>query len=333
MTRRWTFVAVLFVGIWSWSCSDVTTEAVDLAVIPTPDLQKEPERDSSLQDTLPDSSELPDSTQTDSKLPDQGLADFKVMVISDTHLDPEYPKHKGWLEDVVKAINAGKPGVERLIVTGDLVTYIYPNSPDTSLNLLNQAIGILKKLSVPFHPVMGNHEYKLAPGSDGGATLAKGEAIWNKSTGLQPYYTVITKGWKLVMLNTMRGRANDRAFDDAEVAWLATELAGGKPTMLFLHHPLQTSALKYWCKKNLVTQKQEAAFFALLKQHKSQIKGIFVGHGHLFVKDTLYGVPVFETGSVGENPILGGPQNHHVITVHPASQSITVTKGSPIPYL
>ena len=46
---------------------------------------------------------------------------------------------------------------------------------------------------------------------------------------------------------------------------------------------------------------------AICEQNRDNIRGIFVGHGHFWVKDRLYKeIPVYETASFGDKPEVIG---------------------------
>jgi hypothetical protein len=90
--------------------------------------------------------------------------------------------------------------------------------------------------------------------------------------------------------------------------WIRKELARGEPAVLLFHHPVKTDHFRLWAhKEDMVSEKNEPEFMALCKVHKENIRGVFVGHGHQWVKDKLYKkIPVYETSSFGDKPkVLG----------------------------
>ena len=51
-----------------------------------------------------------------------------------------------------------------------------------------------------------------------------------------------------------------------------------------------------------MTPDKEPRFYAILEKYQQSIKGIFVGHGHRWVQDQLFGtIKVYETDSFGES--------------------------------
>ncbi len=238
--------------------------------------------------------------------------DIHIMVISDVHISRDESKDFR-LESLISDINSGVyPALQGLFVTGDCVSKVYGDTKNgihlESSNNLTKLIDLLRPLPVPYFLVMGNHDYKIDSDKDSDAPFSRQEidtmeAIWKKYTHFEPYYSVHHSGWKFIILNSMRGRYLDRAFDPVQIAWFETELAAGQPVLMFFHHPIETDHFNLWGKRaDLITPEKEPRFYQLCVKHKEQIKGIFVGHGHRWIEDTLFErIPVFETDSFGES--------------------------------
>lgn len=238
--------------------------------------------------------------------------DFQVMVISDTHISNDESKDKRLAQLIDRINNHEFPAVELLFITGDLVACVYgnkePGVPDESNNRIKKLQMILGELKIPHYLILGNHDYRFNRSSDSDSTFSlqaieRMEAIWKRDSGIEPYNALEHKGWKFICLNSMRGRYVNRHFDGEQLDWLEAQLKDERPTILLFHHPLKTDHPRIWCKsKDLMTPENEPRFFFLLENHKFQIKAIFVGHGHRWVKDTLFGkIKVFETDSFGES--------------------------------
>jgi 3',5'-cyclic AMP phosphodiesterase CpdA len=257
--------------------------------------------------------------------------DFHAVVISDTHISNDARKQERLLT-LIGWINTGQlPGVELMVVTGDVVSSVYgsyyPDNPDTSDNRLSRAVDTFRKLHMPFLLAMGNHDYKIGRDRDSDAPFSQEEIfhmekIWEKFTSQPPYYSTNHRGWKFIVLNSMRGRYLQRHFDDQQLQWLNVQLSEGKPSLLFFHHPLQTDHFRIWAKKkDVITEDNEPRFYQLLEKYRKVVKGIFVGHGHRWVNDLLkQTIPVFETESFGdasspEYYVIGFSQQSHTIQV------------------
>ncbi|MFC2133971.1 metallophosphoesterase family protein [Bacteroidota bacterium] len=242
---------------------------------------------------------------------DKYEGDTFIAVISDVHISDDESKEER-LSRLIERINEGaNPKIERLIITGDCVSSVYKDSSKGEAegnNRLRKFIEFFKAISVPINPVMGNHDFKIDKSRDSDAPFDKSEIqqmehLWTKITGFQSFYSADQNGWKLLFLNSMRGKYLNKSFDDEQLDWMASELQKGEPTLLFFHHPVETDNFRIWCKaKDLISIEPEPGLFNILSKYKSQIKGIFVGHGHMWVSDTLFDeIQVYETDSFGDN--------------------------------
>jgi len=238
--------------------------------------------------------------------------DFYVMVISDVHISRDEDKDTR-LNILIEQLNSDfYPKTECLVLTGDVVSKVYSDKKDVvhleSSNNLAKLMGMLNELTIPFYLLMGNHDYKIDGNKDSDAPFSKSEIdtmeiIWKHYTGLEPYYSITINDWKLIMLNSMRGRYLERSFDDQQLKWLEKEISSNQSSILFFHHPIETDHFNIWGKpKDLITKEKEPQFFSICEKYKDKIKGIFVGHGHRWIEDTLNEIiPVYETESFGEN--------------------------------
>ncbi|MDQ7065094.1 MAG: metallophosphoesterase [candidate division KSB1 bacterium] len=262
-------------------------------------------------------------------------ADFKAIVLSDTHISSDTTKTRRLLR-LVQKINAGKfPGVELVFVTGDVVSSVFGKytheNPDTSDNRLRRAVSVLRRLRIPFYLAMGNHDHKIGNFRDSDAPWPQEEIgamweLWRQQTGFAPYYSVKHRGWKFIVLNSMGGRHLNRHFDDTQMDWLGRELEENGPVALLFHHPIKTDHFRFWCKfKDLGSPQKDRRFYRLLRRYQAKIKGVFVGHGHLFVHDVLFGrIPVFETDSFGE----GSDESFYIVSFNAQKQTLRVIKAN-----
>jgi len=249
------------------------------------------------------------------KSPSELPGDFYAMILSDTHISSDKYKD-GRLGELVARLNRGDyPGVEFLLINGDCVSRVYKDytmdNPDTSENRVLKLTGILQGLTIPYYLVMGNHDYKIGPEKDSDAYFSEDEilgmeALWKKWTGFAPYYTFDHHGWRFAVLNSMRGRSQRKHFDEKQLDWLESILEDSMPTVLFSHFPLKTDHLRIWCKKkDLITPDRESRFYSILEAYRENVKGIFVGHGHMWIHDTLFKtIHIYEVESFGDSEKL-----------------------------
>jgi hypothetical protein len=147
---------------------------------------------------------------------------------------------------------------------------------------------------------------------------------------------------RFVFLNSSRGQARTAvcegneheafctgSFDSAQMDWFEEQLALPEPCVLFFHHPPFTDDPgRLWSMLSSFLVEKSDRFYAIAESHKDSILAIFVGHGHLWVKDTLFGtVEVFETSATGDHN--GDASSFHAVVVSPTSGLIDVLKGDP----
>ncbi len=260
--------------------------------------------------------------------------DFYAVIVSDTHVSRDGSKIER-LKKLSGMINRDVlPEVHFVVNTGDVVSRIYgdyrENDPDSGDNRLRRAVTAFNQIQVPWYFAMGNHDYKIGPDRDSDTYFPRQEiemieVIWERETGFKPNYSFDHKGWRIIVLNSMRGRYLHRHFDDEQMAWLENELQENKPAVLFFHHPIETDNFRIWCyPSDLITEENEPEFYRLMEKYKHIVKGIFVGHGHRWVKDTLFDViNVYETNSFGDEDEL----MYYVVGFDSLKKEIAVAKN------
>jgi hypothetical protein len=190
--------------------------------------------------------------------------------------------------------------------------------------------------------VLGNHDYQKGFDPLAGEGISTEdihgiEAVWDKVLGMAPYYSFIHKGIHFIFLNSNRGPLKDQlcpgcqierfctgSFDEAQLRWLEICLEKEVPAILFVHHPMITdSTNKRWAFYNSYRIDPEDPVYDIVRQHRDTILAVFVGHGHLWQSDTLYGtIDIHETGPIGD--MLGKGDNICVVDVDAAARRITV---------
>jgi len=260
--------------------------------------------------------------------------DLYILLLSDIQLSNDKEKDER-LRKFVNSINNGRfNNLKALFTTGDNVSsfYRYKEKRETDGNKrAAKFIDIISHLEIPYFLALGNHDYKIHSdrNSSDDAVFTQDEidtmeVLWKKLAGIEPYYSRSLYGFKFIIMNSMRGRYLTRAFDPEQIKWFKNELKDNKPAILFFHHPLETDNIKHYGKhKPLITAEKEREFFSLLKNNKSQIKGIFVGHGHKSIMDSLFEeIPVYMTDSFADN--VNSP--YRLIGIDTVSNTIDVKK-------
>jgi hypothetical protein len=266
------------------------------------------------------------------------------MVISDTHVTTKSGMDAERIRTLVEQLNAGKhPSVKLLLLSGDNVDTMWdkynaadPSKGDLRLANFMDALSGLKPAAAKAYPVPGNHDYKYddVKKAETEPQVLELEKLWRKTTGHAPYYSLEYRGFLFIALNNYRGRRMGAGhyFDQEQMNWFEKELLRGLPTVLYFHYPIKTDHERFWTldKSNIVPRSQTRFYNAVAKR-KDQIKAIFVGHGHLWIKDTLFStIPVFETSSFGKT--FPAVDKYHLATCDPATGEVKTTKGSEAPY-
>jgi UDP-2,3-diacylglucosamine pyrophosphatase LpxH len=259
---------------------------------------------------------------------------FKFIVISDIHISNDESKDQK-LVGFIDEINKGKlSDAEFLVITGDNVSSYYAsrnNGDGLENNRAIKLMAILKNLEKPYLIALGNHDYKIDRDKDSDAPFTFDEInniemLWKEHAEVEPYYSIDHGDIRFIILNSMRGRYLNRSFDNEQINWLAEQMKEKKPTFLFFHHPIRTDNFRIWGKpKDLITPENEEKFFSILSKYKDKIKGIFVGHGHMWISDKLFNtIPVYETASFGEGKGL----NYYSIEFDAVKQETIIIKNS-----
>ncbi len=295
---------------------------------------------------------------------------FRFTIISDTHVrlpgnpdDGHYDNQENLdqLEAAITRINTEYSDSAFVAVTGDLVGCNYSDNPD------DYGIGedtpaetfksMMDELVIPYHAILGNHDYQKDYDEeiDEGITVEDYsgiEAVWNKVLGIDPYYSVVVEGVRMIFLNSNRGEARYDActgceeeayctgsFDEEQLTWFEGELAQPEPAILFFHHPPITDNAEVFDEDEALFSfagesfyvDAEDGFYDLTQANKDKILAIFVGHGHIAERDMLFEtIPVYETPAVGDT---GGNKDHmHIVDVDPAGPTIQITLGRDVTY-
>lgn len=259
---------------------------------------------------------------------------FYTLIIADTHVSNDEAKDDR-IASFIDRINDGAwSGVELLINLGDVVSSVYDvyddDDPLKNVHRLAKADSLFEKLECPYYFVMGNHDYKIEKERDSDTyfpedEILQMEAHWNDVTEFDPYYSVVHKGWKFVFLNSMRGRYLNRHFDPDQLNWLEEEFAQDLPAILNFHHPLHTDNVKVKTKPySVITPEVEPRFYRILEKYKDRIKAIFVGHGHRWMQDRLFGtIPAYMVASFGDSEEF----EYYLVSLSGGGQAVVVNKN------
>ncbi len=242
---------------------------------------------------------------------------IKIVVITDTHFSGDQEKIDR-VQKVIKAINNQTDdlgGTDILVNGGDFVSKLYREGQC----YVDIAIDAMKDLKVPHYLALGNHDYNMEDkDTNWGSPFTEQEildveAIWKEKLGIDPYYSFVLKGWRIVVLNSMRGYYLSRYFDPVQMVWFEQQLSDQRPVILFVHHPLETDKFGFLPTGEMIQKKVEPKFYEIISNNKQKIKAILVGHGHFWMEDKIYDIPVIMTASIGETDLLSGKEPHTIL--------------------
>ena len=284
---------------------------------------------------------------------------FKIIVLSDIHVripgnpDDAFYDNQGNLDNIqtaVSTINTHYQTADFVAVTGDLVGCLFSEDlADYSQDATNPAMKfreIMDGLNIPYHVTLGNHDYQTgfdtALGEGISTTdITRVEAVWNQVLSIPPYYSFVHNGVNFVFLNSNRGASRSEncpgcqvekfctgSFDDEQLQWLTTVLERPEPAILFFHHPpLTDSPDTLWAIFSSFLVDSEDDFYDVIDARSEKIMAIFVGHGHFWQNDTLYGgIDVYETAAIGD--MLGSAEHISIVEIDPEAFHVTVTRHS-----
>jgi hypothetical protein len=184
---------------------------------------------------------------------------FAFVVLNDTHFHT--PQCGPWFERVARSIQSHAPRPEFCLIAGDLTEHGTP----AELGSMRET---LRSFGVPYHTVIGNHDYG-APGD-----RQAYERLFPRSLN----YHFAHRGWRFIGLDTSEGNAYQLTrIQPATLAWLdqtLPRLDRARPTVVFTHFPLGA-----W-----VPMRPLNADAVLTRLSEFNLVAVFSGHFHGFTE-------------------------------------------------
>ncbi len=210
----------------------------------------------------------------------------KIVWISDLHFEAEGtplghdPRLR--LEAAIAHINAHHGDAEGCVISGDLV-----NDPKAenykALRLF------LDRLSMPWFPMMGNHDDRLM--------LRQTLPVPTSCMEGFVQYAVPLKGAMVLALDTHKTGSGAGEFCSDRRRWLERTLkeAGDQPVVLFLHHPPMSLGLPML---DEIKMDEGDRFLDLVHSHASGPVQLCIGHVHRSTSGVAAGLPFATMRSV-----------------------------------
>lgn len=207
----------------------------------------------------------------------------------------------------VRIVEAMRKDAPKMVFnTGDLFNG-YKGENEAHLRKLWQGyLDALKPLGCPVYNAPGNHDLF-------DAVSAK---LWKEYQG-PTYYTLDRENARFIILDseTQPSRLGEKQF-----SWLEGELegAGNRHVFVILHRPLFPVDGHIGYCMDLYPRERDA-LHRLFVRHKDRIKGVFLGHEHMYYYENRDGVPYHTVAGGGAElympPELGGYYHYLLVRV------------------
>jgi len=193
--------------------------------------------------------------------------DFTFVVVNDAHFSS--PKCPEFFERVTASVRSHTPKAEFCLMVGDLADH----GSEKELGAMRD---VLQGFGMPFHTVIGNHDY---------ATQTD-RSPWDQLFPGALNYHLEHRDWQIVALDSSEGLKYEKtSIQPATLRWLddnVSRLDRKRPTILFTHFPLGPN-----------TQYRPTNADDLLERFKDcNVAAVFNGHFHGFterkVRETVF---------------------------------------------
>lgn len=185
--------------------------------------------------------------------------DFHFIAVNDLHYLND--RCNPWFEKVVKQIAGHREKIEFCLVVGDLV---HNGKPEEFAPIRDY----LKKLPMPFHVVIGNHDYRTQ----------EDRKPYEATFPDRINYRFDHGGWQFLGIDSSDGQKyKDVAASKTTLQWLddtLPKLDKKKPTVLFTHFPLGP----------LVPSRLTNAEDVMARFKEFNLQAVFDGHFHGFTE-------------------------------------------------
>jgi predicted MPP superfamily phosphohydrolase len=222
---------------------------------------------------------------------------FYFALVADTHIIDDFYKKgsENGVEDnesillttprltsARDLINSLQPAIEQVFLIGDY----FHNYPSTDYDFyfknttrLDHAKTITDGFKMPVHLGFGNHDYDVR-----NVPREMSNRLFAAKFNAKPYSALDYKGWKFIHLNNFLGSTQDHtatnfnpnigSLGEEQLQWFEAELKKGKPTVVFIHYPLQM---------NTPTEIADFGLHPLLQRYKDTIQLVVSGHLHRWI--------------------------------------------------
>jgi Icc protein len=208
---------------------------------------------------------------------------FLLAQLTDPHIGATWGPGDpvGGLRAVIASILRLRPGVDAVLISGDLADH-------ASDSEYEQLAALVADLEVPVYVLAGNHD-------DRDALRRHFDLTGELGTPLQ--YAVDLGSMRLIALDTTRPGHDGGELNQERLAWLDAELAAvpDKPTLLAMHHPPLATGIPAFDEIGLPVADQRA-LGEVVQRHPQALR-LIAGHVHRTIVGALAGRPVLSLAS------------------------------------
>lgn len=265
---------------------------------------------------------------------------FTIGLISDLHFGLE-TRHQGKLRKLTReAPKLAKAFVDRMnqVVRPDLVVNLGDDIEDEDREAdLARYAGCMKVLSnarAETVHVAGNHDTVNLGHDD--LREAWGAGPWDRpASRVDLLYSFDRGGFHFTVLHTHEEQDVEITLGEAQLRWLAEDLAAAKlPVVILMHHSASEQDLRgnYWFegREHVALVKERAAFRSILRE-SGKVRLVLNGHVHWNHLDVIGGVPYVTVQSLIENldeDAPGRPAAAHAVVRLDDRRTIVEVEGA-----
>ncbi len=244
-----------------------------------------------------DDAQDPRDTTTSDAVTDVPSEDqiVRFIFVSDIHfrVTEGQQRDDSYMEARINLINAIPDEFDLLVTGGDNFDHILPVwEEDPQNSPMSWFVQEMDKLDLPWVAAIGNHEFYDYYGdiptlTDDGES--RGQAFMTAMNYDSLYRVTEINGTKLIIMDSLEEGAWGEThglmgkFSEEQFDWLRGELAEGKPSILFFHHPPGSFA----------PVSASGQLCDVISKYPTTVKGLFTGHLHGFYKGDYCGVPYY----------------------------------------
>ncbi len=227
-----------------------------------------------------------------------------LALMTDVHFGPE-ARFQGKLRKLsheAERLSLAATAAIREAVRPDLMVNLGDDVEDESRELdlgrYTRCQEILRGVGVPVVNVAGNHDVVHLGADD----LNR---VWGRPAGTPLYYSFDAGGFHLTVLHTLEKKDVDIRIPEAQLRWLAADLAATSlPVVILMHHSASEQDLsdsRWFAARPDLALVRERADLRAIFEASGKVRVVLNGHVHRNHVDVIGGIPYVTFQSLIEN--------------------------------